>query len=86
MKRHTPPFPKPTHDYVGRAPCGCVVTLIADIPGLEKDTGRDVGAMIAKGITIERIPRDSDAFRAIIAQGIGHICPQVSQQPLGLSS
>lgn len=85
MKRHTP-IPKPTHDYIGRAPCGCVVILIADIPGLEKDTGHDVGQAIAKGITIERIQRDSDAFRAILAQGIGHTCPQVTQQPLGLSS
>lgn len=79
------PIQKPTHDYIGRAPCGCVVTLIADIPGLENETGRYVGAMIAKGLTIERIPRDSDAFRAIIAAGIGHTCPQTTQQPLGLS-
>jgi hypothetical protein len=79
------PIQKPTHDYIGRAPCSCVVTLIADIPGLEKEIAQEIGQMIMKNYTVERIPRDSDAFRAIIAAGIGHTCPQTTQQPLGLS-
>lgn len=70
-------IPKPTYEYIGRAPCGCVTTIIADIPGLEKETGRDVGEAIARGLTVNRIPRNSDEFQSIMSRGIGHTCKEL---------
>lgn len=49
-------IPRPTHDYIGLKPCGCVVVVIADIPGAEKITAREVADLIREGLKVERIP------------------------------
>lgn len=49
------PFVKPTHDYIGRKKCGCVVAAVVDMPGFEKETAKTVAEFIRDGLTIERI-------------------------------
>ena len=49
-------LPKPTHDYIGLRDCGCCVAVSADMPGWEKDTAKDIAAMIRGGLKVYRIP------------------------------
>jgi len=45
--------------YVGRTRCcGRFVAAVADIPGAEKDTSKDVADMIANGYVVERVEDD----------------------------
>lgn len=67
------PDEKPTHDYVITAPCGCVVELIADLPKWRKDTSKHIAAAIRRGDTVQRVARDTDAFRDAVAN-FGHHC------------
>ena len=49
------PFTKPTHDYVIYAACGCPVTVIADMPGMEKNTAKKIAKELQPGEHIERV-------------------------------
>jgi hypothetical protein len=64
---------KPTHDYVATAKCGCVVGLIAVIPGDEKETAKDVASFIKSGCLVELVERSSKKFRDACAN-FGHHC------------
>jgi hypothetical protein len=64
---------KPTHEYVATAKCGCVVALIAVIPGEEKETAKEVSSLIRSGCTIELIERESDNFKQAV-KTFGHHC------------
>lgn len=44
---------KPTHVYVGRKECGCVVGLVTD--RRDKDTGQGVSDFIADGLIVDRV-------------------------------
>jgi len=44
---------KPTHVYIGRKPCGCVVMIRSDTG--DKSTGAAVGEAIADGLTVDRV-------------------------------
>lgn len=46
--------PLPTHDYVGRAACGCVYACGWDMG--DKDTAQMVAGWVKQGLTIERMP------------------------------
>lgn len=48
-------LPMPTHDYIGRKPCGCVVAVLADLPSQKQHTARMVAAFIRDGLAVERI-------------------------------
>jgi hypothetical protein len=66
-------LPKPTHDYIATAKCGCIVGLIADIQGTEKETAKEVANFIKQGCKVERVNRDSEQFKTAIAN-FGHHC------------
>lgn len=72
---------KPTNEYVARKPCGCVVGLMAVIPGRERETAKEVAAWIRDGLTVTYISRDSDEFTTVIDH-FGETCPkcQVEKQ------
>lgn len=46
---------KHTHTYVGRKPCGCIVSAAVDTPEFPKRVASAVAEMIASGLTIERL-------------------------------
>ena len=46
---------KPLFVYIGRMPCGCVCTVISDIPEIKKDTAKMVADCIEDGQTIDRV-------------------------------
>lgn len=52
-------IPAPSHDYVGRKPCGCVVAIVADLG--DKETGQNVAELIKDGLIIDRLPRQEAA-------------------------
>jgi len=64
---------KPTHDYMATAKCGCVVGLVAVIPGDEKETAKSVAEFIRDGFTIELVERSSQRFRDAL-ENFGHHC------------
>ena len=64
---------KPTHDYVATAKCGCVVGLIADMKGAEKDTAKEVADFIRRGCKVELLSRESEQFKNALAS-FGHHC------------
>ena len=64
---------KPTHDYVATAKCGCIVGLIADLKGAEKDTAKEVANFIRRGCKVELLSRESEQFKAALAS-FGHHC------------
>ena len=64
---------KPTHDYMATAKCGCVVGLVAVIPGDEKETAKSVAEFIRDGCTIELVERSSQRFRDAL-ENFGHYC------------
>ena len=72
---------KPTHDYVARLKCGCIVALVADVPGFEKETAKSVAELIRDGCAVERVERTSQVIQSITAEGIGCHCQQI-QQPV----
>lgn len=54
---------KPTHAYIARRSCGCVVGVVTDYQ--DKSTGEAVGEWIADGLAIERV--DWNTYRNKIA-------------------
>jgi len=46
--------------YIARKPCGKVVAVVWDDPHYAKETAKSVASWIARGDTIERIPRYKD--------------------------
>lgn len=44
---------KPTHDYIGRKPCGCVVAVTCDMN--DNHTRREVVQWMHQGLAIERV-------------------------------
>lgn len=51
MDIHKPKY----YSYIGREKCGCCTFIIADIPGDEKSTAKEIAKVIKSGRTIERI-------------------------------
>lgn len=49
-------IPKPTHEYIGKKWCGCIVAMTADLPQFSKHTAKSVAEMISDGLTVERVP------------------------------
>jgi hypothetical protein len=47
------PNEKPTHVYVGRKECGCVIALATDMR--DKHTGDNVAEFISDGLTVDRV-------------------------------
>ena len=45
-----------THVYTGKAKCGCIVAVVADMPDMPKETAKDVAEFIRGGYTVERVP------------------------------
>ena len=45
---------KATHDYIGRAPCGCIHAATVDCG--DKDTAKTVAEYIRAGLAVERVP------------------------------
>jgi len=71
---------KPTHSYIATAKCGCVVGLIAVIPGYEKDTAKNVADFIKRGYMVELVERSSEKLIQAV-NNFGHHC-QPEQQSL----
>jgi hypothetical protein len=69
-------LPKPTHEYIATAKCGCIVALIAILPGSEKEIAREVSDLIKHGCTIELAEFGSDKMRQAI-NNFGHHCQPV---------
>jgi len=68
--------------YIGRLrDCGCAVVSSADIPGMEKETGKEVAAMIAKGLIVERVTGE---VMAELFRGEGCTHAQLGQQKMEL--
>lgn len=66
-------LPKPTHDYVAFAPCGCVVGLMAVIPGHEKHLAKEIADFIADGCQVKLMDRSSQEFETAL-RNFGHHC------------
>lgn len=66
-------IPKPTHDYIATAKCGCIVGLMAVIPGYEKDLAKEIASFIHGGCTVELVSRDSEEF-INACDNFGHHC------------
>lgn len=62
---------EPTHDYVGRRPCGCVMALAADLG--DRYTADAVRDMIIHGGTVERVTREE--LRIIMDEPTFMSCP-----------
>lgn len=77
---------KKTHCYVGFRPCGCQVTVIADMQEsarLRKLTADSVAECIVAGYRVERI--ESDRWRQEFAPSFGVLCDKCNPKPqLGL--
>ena len=52
-----------THSYIGFASCGCARALAHDVPGMEKDTAREVAGYIKSGLVVERFLNEEAANR-----------------------
>jgi hypothetical protein len=55
---------KPTHCYIGRAWCGCVLAITTDRG--DKHTAQSVAEFIKDGMTVERIPYFDGRLDAIV--------------------
>lgn len=74
-------YPRPEFEFVARADCGCVLSVIALIPGSEAVIAPDLGRMILAGLTVTKMRRDSEEFAALMAKGIGHHCQAAEPAP-----
>lgn len=63
----------PTHDYVAIAKCGCVVGLMTDMKGYEKETAKEVASFIREGCKVKHVERDTQEFRDY-CDNFGHKC------------
>lgn len=68
--------PKPTHDYVIYAACGCPVVVIADVPGQEKITAAYIARELKLGEHIERVAIDDMGW---ILANLGCSCKEAQQ-------
>jgi hypothetical protein len=66
-------YQKPTHEYIATAKCGCVVGVLSDLKGYEKETAKEVADFIKKGCAVNRVLRDSDEFKNAL-DNFGHYC------------
>lgn len=73
-------MPRPTHCYIGRKKCGCVVAVVTDVPGWEKETGKSVAEFIADGLIIERTTIHD--YNAGLPIGCKHSEPDPIQEAL----
>jgi len=64
---------KPEYVYAGFGPCGCLVTLISDIPSEKKFVSKMVAEVIARGDTIKRISH-TESVELLNTVGIGCSC------------
>lgn len=65
---------EPTHVYLARRPCGCVIGVTVDLA--DKSTGRYVAKFIASGHAVERV--DFEQYRAVVVHEAGFlksVCP-----------
>lgn len=65
---------EPTHVYLARRPCGCVIGVTVDMA--DKATGRHVAEFIASGYAVERV--DFERYRAAVVHEAGFlksVCP-----------
>lgn len=44
--------------YIGRKPCGCIVCVIADEPGMRNEVAKFVAKWIKEGLTVERVTHE----------------------------
>ena len=58
---------KPTHVYVARQSCGCVVGLVSDLR--DKFTGQSVSEFIADGCTVDRVTWDDYKNKVSVEPG-----------------
>jgi hypothetical protein len=70
------PTDYPTHSYVARQKCGCVVTVIGDMG--DKWTADEVRNCIIKGMTIDRVARGTPEFTQAL-EHIGCTCEKEQQ-------
>lgn len=65
--------------YVGRAPCGCIVTAIVDAPDLKEQMKKEIAKFmrdcLKEGLTIDRVTVD------FVRSNFGHKCAP-KQEPL----
>ncbi len=47
---------EPTHAYIAKRSCGCMVFASMDDPRLAKDNAREIASCIREGFTVERVP------------------------------
>lgn len=78
MKRLAEP-PRPTHSYIGRAECGCAVSVVADW-GERRLVSDSVARMIRDGLTVERVTHDW------VREHFGCTCPKPVQEALPLAA
>ena len=65
---------EPTHVYLARRPCGCVIGVTVDMA--DKATGGHVAEFIASGHAVERV--DFEQYRAAVVHEAGFlksVCP-----------
>jgi hypothetical protein len=55
---------KPTHSYIGRKLCGCVVAVCVDAG--DTITANEVAEFIKSGLKVERVPFGTPEYEAII--------------------
>jgi hypothetical protein len=60
---------KPTHDYVARRKCGCIGSIMYDLP--TKDVAAELRRWASAGLTIERMPI-AEAVAAFKANNCTH--------------
>lgn len=81
MKKNKQWPPKITHSYVIYAACGCPVCVIADVPGLEKETAKEIASNMRAGGHVER--KSHDELKPIL-ENLGCSCKKERQLQMRL--
>ncbi len=74
---------RPTHAYIGRKPCGCVVCVCIDAH--DKDTAKSVAEYIREGLAVERVPFGTPEYSEMINHlGCEHVETEPNPQQLSM--
>jgi len=69
-------FPKSGFSYIGRKPCGCMVTAIIDNPDTSRAVATEVASWLRQGLTVERV-----THQVVRDEFMGWMCPHAPPKP-----
>lgn len=74
-----PPRQRPTHSYIGRAACGCVVAVVSDTRDNLRGVANAVAEFIRDGLIVERVEHSY-----VRDNPFGCHCPTAAQEGMDL--